>query len=164
MARNKHDAPPVPTLPIEAPSAQIPAAAEPLPPDPGAEPGEPKRRRRRNKPKSPPQPEPVAGAGPEDIARCELALKTTFDIVGKLTAKRYGVAPLSDEESTTLGNVWTAALEPYLPKIGAAVPWATAAVITWTIAKPRVDDYQARNAEASPSHIHEPAPALHVEP
>jgi type II secretory pathway pseudopilin PulG len=76
----------------------------------------------------------------EDLARCEMALAATFDILGKLVARKRGPHwALEKEESETLGKTWTAALAPYLPQIGAAVPWAAAAAVTWAMVQPRLN-------------------------
>lgn len=148
----KDEAPPVPALTLDPPSAPVetlpgPSAAEPEP-----APGEkPKRKRiRRTKAqleaekKKAEQDAAPEGVTPEDLARCEYALAATFEILSKVVAKRRGTHwALEAEEAGTLGKVWTTALAPYLPRIGAAVPWAAAAAVTWSMVQPRM----ARDAE-----------------
>jgi hypothetical protein len=74
------------------------------------------------------------------MERAKLALSTTFHAVGSLVSARRGQHwELSREECDTVGAAWAAALAPYLPKIGAAVPWVSAVIITWTVVGPRVE-------------------------
>lgn len=146
---------PVPQLSSEPAAGEIPLAEGP-PTETQNETEPIKRRRRRRKVEEPQT--PAIGTTQEDIARCEMALTTTFDILGKVIASRRGGHwQLSSEETASLGKAWTAALVPYLPKIGAAVPWASAIVVTFTVVAPRVEvDRQLKEAE----HTGAPVPEL----
>jgi hypothetical protein len=133
------DAPPIPGLSLDPASEPIETLPGPAAPD-AAEPEERKRRRRRKK-AEPETPVPAEGAvTAEDVARCEAALAATFEILSKVVAKRRGAHWILDqEEAGTLGRTWTVALAPYLPKIGAAVPWAAALAVTWSMVQPRLE-------------------------
>jgi hypothetical protein len=134
---------PLPNLSPNPPTE--PLAVLPGPQPESATEPEPKRRRKR-KPKEPPaSPETDDGkASPEDLERCALALQQTFSIGSAILAKRRGPHwQLTDEECQTLGGAWTAALAPYLPKIGAAVPWATAVIVTAMVILPRIEQDRA---------------------
>lgn len=149
----KDEGVPVPVLSLDPPSESIaslpdqdPLGAEQL----AADAETPRRRRRRTKKVDPQPPTPEGGTTPEDLARCEAALGLTFTLLSKVAAKRRGPHwELDAEEAQSLGQAWTAALAPYLPKIGAAVPWATAAVVTWTMIQPRLAE-DAAIAAAKP--------------
>jgi len=119
----------------------------------------PKRKRGR-KPKQPEAPTPPPGQPtPEDLDRCKLALKTTFEIASKVAAKKWGEqAGTSEEENDKLAEVWTAALAPYLGDIGAVMPWATALVVTGIVVYPK---YEAVKAAGTPP-AETPGPRLEV--
>ena len=145
----KEEAPPVPVLTLDPPAGPVetlpgPQAAEPAPEAPAK-----RKRNRRTKAQLEAEKAKLAaaepgGVSPEDVARCEAALAATFEILSKVVAKRRGPHwGLESEEAGTLGKVWTTALAPYLPRIGAAVPWAAAAAVTWSMIQPRM----ARDAE-----------------
>lgn len=152
---------PVPEL-SAAPTTErldtLPLDPEPLPV--ATEPVVRRRRRSRAKVEEAP-PAPPAGPSPDDLNRCKIAVAATFDVVGKLMARRRGPHwVLAQEECNALGEVWTTALAPYLSRIGAAVPWGAALAVTFAMVQPRL----ARDAElASPGIPGEP-PALKVEP
>lgn len=133
---------PLPKLSPNPPTETLPAL-----PGPQAEPEpepKPKRRRNRKSKDAPTEPTPEGQASPEDLERCALALQQTFHIGSAILAKRRGPHwQLTDEESQTLGQSWTAALAPYLPKIGAAVPWATAVIVTAMMVLPRIEQDRA---------------------
>jgi hypothetical protein len=148
---------------VEVPELPVAPASEELTNLPGPEPEpvteEPKRKRKRKR--KPEEPEaPPSGVTPEDLERCQLALTTTFDIAGKVLAKKRGAHWLLDKEETeALGQVWTAALAPYLPKIGAAVPWATALVVTATMILPRLEADRAL-AQSQPAETPAAGPEI----
>lgn len=127
---------PVPALGSEGAGATIPLAS---PPEAGPPAGEPKRKRGRPAgSKSAPAAGPVVS--PEDMERAKAALSMTFRALGTVLAARRGAHwDFKVEEADTLGGAWAAALAPYLPRVGAAVPWVSAAVITWTVVGPRVE-------------------------
>ena len=155
MSKSKEDkAPesvPVPNLALDPPSASTATLPGPQPPEPGGPEQTPRRMRKRrtkaelDRIKREAELEGMPeGVSPEDVARTELALAATFEVISTVIAKRRGAHWQFDkEESATLGKTWTAALAPYLPKIGAAVPWAAAAAVTWSMVQPRL----ARDAE-----------------
>jgi len=135
-------------LPITAATEPIPPAPEPAPPGP-QEPGQPKKRHRRTKAELAAEklaavpPAPAVGATPEDLARCKLGFVMLFGLVSKAITKKWGEEmTLTEEEVATLAGAWTEAVAPYLPKMGAQMPLATAAVATFLIALPRWDSYQ----------------------
>lgn len=137
---------PLDVLPVEEP---LPVVTE-----------APKRRRRHRAVTPEPVP-PPAGPSPDDLNRCKVAVAATFDIVGKLVARRRGPHwLLAQEECNALGEIWTTALAPYLAKIGAAVPWGAALAVTFAMVQPRL----ARDAELAASGIPGEPPALKVEP
>jgi hypothetical protein len=92
---------------------------------------------------------------PEDLARTEQAFAVTFRAISGGLAKARGAHwALTDEEARTLGQVWGAAVAPYLHKVGPAVPWVSAAVVTWTIFQPRVEaDQQAAKLKSGAAPI-----------
>jgi hypothetical protein len=101
---------------------------------------QPKKKRGPRKKKPEPAEASPDGVSEQDLENCQAAIATTFLVSSKVAAKHRGEHwLLSDEEAESLGQVWTAALAPYLPQIGAAVPWATALIITATMVMPRVD-------------------------
>ena len=144
--KDETEVPGVPALALDPPTE--PPAMLPGPqPEPTEE--EPKRRRRRKK-AAPVEP-PPDGVSQAELDSCEEALAFTFTVVGKVVAKRRGAHwELDKEEAATLGHLWTLALAPYLPKIGAAVPWATALVVTGTMIVPRIEE-DRRLADAPPT-------------
>lgn len=156
----KEEAPPVPALSLDPPAGPVetlpgPQAAEPEPATPAK-----RKRNRRTKAQLAAEKEAAAkaaaesgGVSPEDVARCEAALAATFEILSKVVAKRRGPHwAVESEEAATLGKVWTTALAPYLPRIGAAVPWAAAAAVTWSMVQPRMArDAELANVEQPPS-------------
>lgn len=135
--QDETEIPGLPALPLDPPGEQLPVLPGPQPePEPGE--AKPKHRRKR-KPKTEPAPAPE-GVSEQDIANCEAALAMTFKIASEVAAKKRGDHwKLDDKEAAALGEVWTAALAPYLPKIGAAVPWATALVVTGVMVMPRIE-------------------------
>lgn len=144
---------PLPGLPIAPATGPIPAAAEATPPA-SAEPGEPKKRHRRTKAEleaarkaiAPPTPPPAATTA-EDLERCRLGFRMIFGLVSTALTKKWGEEmTLKEEEVNTLASAWTDAVAPYLPKMGAQMPLATAAIATLLIALPRWDVYQAKKA------------------
>lgn len=136
--------PPVPDLSSSSPSEPIPLAAAPE----GEAPKKRKRRTLKAEPESEPGPPPVS---PEDLARTEAAFATTFKAVtGGLAKKRGAHWLLTDEECGTLGAVWAAAVAPYLHKVGPAMPWVSAVVVTWSVFQPRITADQERAALAPP--------------
>src|SRR5439155_18445566 len=140
---------PLPRLSESGPEGPVPVA------QPGAaqgnEPEVPRRKRKRR------TKEEMAAAtakdapaepGAEDMDRTKLALKATFQGLGSLLARKRGEHwAFTSEEADTMAGAWTAALAPYLPRIGAAGPWAAAAAITWTVLQPRIEQ-DARAAAA----------------
>ncbi len=129
------EVPGVPGLVMDPPTEPMPV----LPgPQPEPEEAAPKKRRKR---KQKPEPEaPPEGVSERDLESCQEALSKTFLIASKVVAKKRGPHwEVSEEEAESLGQVWTAALAPYLPKIGAAVPWATALVVTGVMVMPRIE-------------------------
>ena len=151
MTKRKDDAAeviPVPALTASPPAEPIATLA-----GPSAEPApaeEPKRRRRRHKPEVAPV-TPEGAATPEDLERCKVAISTTFEIGSAVLAKKRGAHwQLDAEESAKLGDVWTVALAPYLPQIGAAVPFAAALAVTAAMAIPRLQQ-DAALAEGAPT-------------
>lgn len=143
---------PLPGLPVAPATGPIPAAAEATPPASG-EPSEPKKRHRRTKAEleaarkaiAPPPP-PVATTA-EDLERCRLGFRMIFGLVSTALTKKWGEEmTLKEEEVMTLASAWTDAVAPYLPKMGAQMPLATAAIATLLIALPRWDVYQAKKA------------------
>lgn len=138
---------PLDTLPLEEP---LPVVTEPV------------RRRRRSRAKVEEAPPPApAGPSPDELNRCKVAVAATFDIVGKMVARRRGPHwLLAQEECNALGEVWTTALAPYLSRIGAAVPWGAALAVTFAMVQPRL----ARDAELAASGIPGEPPILKVEP
>ncbi len=91
-------------------------------------------------------PPPVSA---EDMERTVTAFAVTFRAVSAGIASRRGEHwRLTDEECGTLGKVWADAVAPYLHKVGPAVPWVSAAVVTWTVFQPRItaDQEKARLA------------------
>lgn len=163
MSKRDPEAPPVPALPLDPPSgpvATLPGPqAEPAPQD-----AAPPKRKRNRRTKAQLAAEKAAadkaqaeagGVSAEDVARCEAALAATFEVLSKVLAKRRGSHwELDKEEAATLGTTWTVALAPYLPRIGAAVPWAAAAAVTWSLVQPRM----ARDAELA--NVAQPSPEL----
>lgn len=164
MSKRDPEAPPVPALSLDPPSDAVTTL-----PGPQAEPGPgpqdrtgvPKRKRNRRT-KAQLAAEKAAadkaqaeggGVSAEDVARCEAALAATFEVLSKVLAKRRGPHwELDKEEAATLGTTWTVALAPYLPRIGAAVPWAAAAAVTWSLVQPRMArDAELANVPAQPS-------------
>lgn len=127
--------PGLPKLGIDPPTETMPVLPGPQP-EPADE-GKPKRRRKR---KVKPEPAPVPdGVSEQDLANCQDALAKTFLVASAVVAKKRGDHwKLEEKEADSLGEVWTAALAPYLPKIGAAVPWATALVVTGVMVVPRI--------------------------
>jgi len=133
---------PVPSLSTDPPAEPLASLPGPQP-EPTPEVGAPKRRRRTKK-EEPPAPTPEGVASAEDLQRCALALAQTFTIGSKILAKRRGPHwELTEEEGQTLGEAWTAALAPYLPKIAGAVPWATALIVTAMMVIPRIEQDRA---------------------
>lgn len=101
---------------------------------------------------------PPAGPDPEDMKRATAALAISFRAVGALLASKRGEHwRLKDEECDTIGAAWATVLAPYLPRVGAAMPLVSAAVITWTVVQPRIeeDGRQAakRKLEAGPEPV-----------
>jgi len=150
MAKPKEEAPPIPDLPVTAPTEPVATLPGPSAPEPEST-EKPKRKRiRRTKAqleaekKKAEQEAAPEGVTPEDLARCEYVVSATFEILSKVVAKRRGPHwILETEEAGTLGKMWTAVLAPYLPRIGAAVPVAAAVAVTWSMVQPRM----ARDAE-----------------
>jgi hypothetical protein len=150
--------PGVPELSVAPPTE--PVAVLPGPQAPEAAPAEPVKRKRHRKAKPEPEPTPE-GVSPQELENCQQALTTTFTIASKVAAKQRGEHwLLSDEEAESLGQVWTAALAPYLPKIGAAVPWATALIVTATMVLPRVEQDKALQAERDAAAATPPRPEV----
>lgn len=154
MSRKKDEAseaPPVPALTLDPPAEPVATLPGPAPEVVATPEAEVPARRRRRKRKPEPTP-PPAGVTPEDLERCTVALAATFDILSKVVAKRRGPHWVFDgEECQTLGSVWTTALAPYLPRVGAAVPWAAAAAVTFSMLKPRLEqDAALASAEPAP--------------
>lgn len=151
MAKAKDEAPPIPDLPVTAPTEPVATLPGPSAAEPEAAPEKPKRKRiRRTKAQLEAEKAKAAqeaapeGVTPEDLARCEYVVGATFEILSKVVAKRRGPHwTLEPEEAGTLGKMWTAVLAPYLPRIGAAVPVAAAVAVTWSMVQPRM----ARDAE-----------------
>lgn len=147
------EAPPVPALEASAPVEPIPLADAPE--------GEaPKKKRayhgRRTKAQLAAEAEVAEGpppVTPEDLARTAAAFAVTFRAISGGIAKRRGPHwTLTDEETQTLGDAWAAAVAPYLHKVGPAVPWVSAAVITFTVFQPRIEaDRKAAELAAPPS-------------
>lgn len=133
--QDETEIPGLPTLPLDPPGEQLPV----LPgPQPEPEPGEKPKRKRNRKKKPEPAPAPE-GVSEQDLTSCREALSTTFMIASTVVAEKRGEHwALTQTEADSLGEVWTAALAPYLPKIGAAMPWATALVVTTVMVMPRV--------------------------
>jgi hypothetical protein len=142
--------PGVPALVLDPPGESPPVLPGPQPePEPETE---PVKRRRRRKAKAEPAPAPE-GVSEQDLANCQDALSKTFLIASKVVAKKRGDHwELNEKEADSLGEVWTVALAPYLPKIGAAVPWATALVVTGIMVMPRIEEDRrlAAGAPAGP--------------
>lgn len=136
--QDETEVPGLPTLPLDPPGEQLPVLPGPqIEPEPGAD-GKPKKRRKRKvkvEPVTPPE-----GVSEQDLQNCQEALALTFKIASEVVAKKRGDHwKLDPKEADSLGEVWTAALAPYLPKIGAAVPWATALVVTGVLVMPRLE-------------------------
>lgn len=129
---------PIPALGSEGAGATIPLAT---PPEAGPPAGEAPKRKRGRPAGSKSAPAPAGPVvSPEDMERAKAALSMTFRALGTVLAARRGTHwDFQVEEADTLGSAWAAALAPYLPRIGAAVPWVSAAVITWTVVGPRVE-------------------------
>lgn len=143
--------PPVPDLGSGAPSEPIPLAAAPE--------GEaPKKRARHRRTKAELAAEAAAAeaegpppVSPEDLERTKAAFAVTFRAVAAGVAKRRGEHwLLTGEECDTLGSAWAAAVAPYLHKVGPAVPWVSAAVITWTVFQPRIEADQRKKELGKP--------------
>jgi len=93
--------------------------------------------------------EAPAVATASDLDRCRVGFAMIFGLVSKGLGKKWGDdMALSEEEVSTLAGVWTDAVAPYLPQMGASMPIGTALVATLLIALPRWDVYQAKRAEA----------------
>lgn len=124
--------PDLPQLSPEPPS-------EPLP-KPQAVEGEPPKKRVRPKggvPEAPPAPPP--GPSPEDVAAAQAAMRISFKAAGILAAGKWGQHWLfQDEELDQLGAAWGTAVAPYLAKLGPAMPFVGALLVTGTILAPRV--------------------------
>lgn len=142
---------PVPELGSEGPGSPVPPAAAPA--------GEEPLRRRRGRPRKGETPAPVEPVvSKEDMERTTAALAMSFKALGTVLRSRRGEHwQFTDEECGTLGGAWAAAIAPYLPRVGKAVPWVSAAVITWTVVSPRVEEDGRRARERKLS-----APKLEV--
>lgn len=137
LEQDATEIPGLPALDANPPTEVIPVLAGP---QPEPEPGEEKPKRRRNRKKKPEPTPPPEGVSEQELQNCQEALSTTFLIASKVVAKKRGDHwTLDQKEADSLGEVWTAALAPYLPKIGAAVPWATALVVTGVLVMPRIE-------------------------
>jgi hypothetical protein len=121
---------------------------EPVPLAPSGLEGEPKAtrtRRRRTKAQMAADEASAVQEGPppvtpEDMERTVTAFAVTFRALSGALAKRRGDHwLLTDEETGTLGTAWANAVAPYLHKVGPAVPWVSAAVITWSVFQPRIE-------------------------
>lgn len=145
--------PGLPELDNSPPTEPVAVLPGPQPlPDP-APVDEPRRRRRRKKPTEP-EPTPDQAAKEQEIQNCRDALTQTFKIASKVAAKKRGEHwELSDTEAASLGDVWTQALLPYLPKIGAAMPWATALVVTGVLVMPRLERDRELRAQADAAQV-----------
>ena len=124
--------PDLPQLSPEPPS-------EPLP-KPSLGPEEPVKKRGRPKagvPETAPPPPP--GPSPEDVAAAQAAMRISFKAAGILAAGKWGKHwLLQDEELDQLGAAWGTAVAPYLAKLGPAMPFVGALLVTGTILAPRV--------------------------
>lgn len=157
MTKRERDESVIPGIPELAVSPPLePPLVLPGPQDfPPAESSDAPKKKRKRKQKAA-EPEPVIPEGQvseQDLENCRQALTTTFAIASKVAAKHRGEHwLLEDEEAESLGQVWTSALAPYLPKIGAAVPWATALIVTATMVMPRVErDRELRSPPVDPN-------------
>lgn len=112
----------------------------------------------------PTSPSLPAGPTPEDMAAVGAALALGFQTIAKLVAGRRGKHwELTAGEAGQLGAAWAEAARPWLGKVGPAVPWVTAALVTAGVVAPRLiadgeatpDNPPAPVPEASPA----PAPA-----
>lgn len=129
---------PVPALSHDAPGQPVPLAATP----------EKKKRHRRTKAeleaerkKLAPPDAAQAATDAEDLKRATVALSISFKAIGALLASKRGEHwRLKDEECDTVGAAWATVLAPYLPRVGAAMPIVSAAVITWTVVQPRIEE------------------------
>jgi len=135
--------PPVPELGTGAPSDPIPLAPS-SEPGLGAPPAKRKHQRRTKAQMAADAAAEVSQGPPpvseEDLARTVAAFAVTFRALSGALAKRRGEHwLLTDEETGTLGQAWANAVAPYLHKVGPAVPWISAAVITWSVFQPRIE-------------------------
>lgn len=100
------------------------------------------RARQRGEPE--PEPEPT-GPTPEDMAATASALALGFQTVAALVAARRGAHwALTPGEAHQLGTAWAEAAKPWLARVGPAVPWLTAALVTAGVAAPRLMQDAAR--------------------
>jgi hypothetical protein len=105
-------------------------------PDPDADAEAPKRKRRSSSKK---QAEPRQPMTPEARAKAAKALTLGFLAAFNLAARARGEHwKLDTVEASELGGAWAEALEPWLPAIAGAAPWAAAIVVTYTVVEPRL--------------------------
>lgn len=152
MPRKRKEEVPVPELAVVAPSEPLPIAESTTEPAPESGEAPRERKRKRGRPRKDAAPLAPGAVSEEELERCKLALAGMFGVLGKIVASRRGRHwELTDEECSALGGAWTAALAPYLSKMGAAVPWAAAAAVTYAMAVPRlkVDQELAAAKEAA---------------
>jgi len=132
------DVPPLPEQGSEPPPSPEPLgdAGPSAPP----EPGESERPRKRRRPRRAPEPEPSpAGPSPETLAGCEQALTLTVRVGMALIARVRGPHwAVEEDEARAVAQAWTQALAPYLDRVGRAMPWLAAIVITAGVVLPRI--------------------------
>lgn len=98
---------------------------------------EPKKAPRgRKKKEAPPPKQPLTAQEKEQSARAfALGFRAVF---GMIARKRGAHWNLSNEDAYSLGSAWSEALEPYMPAIAKAMPWAGAIVVTYEVVDARV--------------------------